>query len=107
MVRKLQYSIKSNYWQNTKTMNILEVANEIVNNRSEEKQRQYGPFSNSMEKAAQIASLLTSKKLSAEDMYLCMIAIKLSREAFNHKEDNLLDLVAYTAALNNYYNENK
>jgi sensor histidine kinase regulating citrate/malate metabolism len=86
-------------------MNILEVANEIVNNRSEEKQRQYGPFSNSMEKAAQIASLLTSKKLSAKDMYLCMIAIKLSREAHNHKEDNLLDLVAYVAALNNYYNE--
>ena len=35
-------------------MNILEQANEIVNKRSEEKERAYGPFSEGMERAAMI-----------------------------------------------------
>ena len=33
-----------------------------------------------------------------------MIALKLSRQAYNHKEDNLLDCVAYMASLNDYQN---
>ena len=33
-------------------MNILKKANEIVNERSEEKAREYGPFSDSLRKAA-------------------------------------------------------
>ena len=35
-------------------MNILEKANEIINTRSEEKDRMYGPMSEGMEIAAQI-----------------------------------------------------
>ena len=34
-----------------------------------------------------------------------MVALKLSRESYNHKEDNLLDAVAYLGALNNLHNE--
>jgi len=84
------------------TMNILEKANEIINLRSEEKERMYGPFDEGMEKAAKLASLLTNKQIEARDMYLCMIALKLSRESYNYKEDNLLDCVAYIGALNNH-----
>jgi hypothetical protein len=85
-------------------MNILEKANEIVNLRSEEKEREYGPFEEGMEKAANIASIMCSKKITTTDMYNCMIALKLSRESYNHKEDNLLDAVAYIGSLNNYKN---
>lgn len=89
-------------------MNILEQANQIINLRSEEKERMYGPIAESMEKASQLASLMTSKSITAEDLYLCMVAIKLSRESYSHKEDNLLDAVAYLGALNNYQqNKNK
>ena len=35
-------------------MNILEKADQIVNHRSEEKERMYGPFGKSMERAAAI-----------------------------------------------------
>lgn len=83
-------------------MNILEKANEIVNLRSEEKERMYGPFEEGMEKAAKIASIITNKDISTKDMYLCMVALKLSRESYNYKEDNLLDAVAYLGALNNF-----
>tara|TARA_R110002012_G_scaffold321403_1_gene549063 strand:+ start:242 stop:502 length:261 start_codon:yes stop_codon:yes gene_type:complete len=83
-------------------MNILEIANEIINNRSQEKERMYGPFSEGMERAAMIASGSTGKQFTAQDMFMCLVALKLSRQSYNHKEDNLLDAVAYLAALNNY-----
>jgi hypothetical protein len=85
-------------------MNILEQANEIIYKRNEEKARQYGPMQEGMQEAAKIASLLSLKELTAVDMYNCMIALKLSRQAYNHKEDNLLDAVAYMASLNDYQN---
>lgn len=85
-------------------MNILERANKIVNHRSEEKERMYGPFSESMKRATDIynASSPDNEKISVKGMYRAMIALKLSREAYSHKEDNLLDAAAYIGALNNY-----
>jgi hypothetical protein len=84
---------------------ILIEAENIVNKRSEEKEREYGPFSKGMERAAQIASGSTGKNITPKDMYLCLIALKLSRESYNHKRDNLLDAIAYLAALDNYENK--
>ena len=83
-------------------MNILEEANKIINLRSEEKERMYGPFEQGMERAAMIASGCTGKNITASDMYICLVALKLSRQSYNHKEDNLLDAVAYLGSLNNY-----
>jgi DNA-binding protein H-NS len=88
-------------------MNILEKANEIVFLRSEEKERQYGPFTEGMHRASKIASGMTGKDITTEDMFKCMVALKLSRESYNHKYDNLLDAIAYLAALNEYHNEHK
>ena len=85
-------------------MNILEKANNIVNERSEEKERMYGKFDDGMDRAADILTAMTGQKHTAELIYKAMIALKLSRESFNHKEDNLLDAAAYIGALNNYIN---
>jgi DNA-binding protein H-NS len=85
-------------------MNILEKANEIVNLRSEEKERQYGPFEEGMERAAKIFNAMTGLNVDAVIIYKALIALKLSRESYNHKEDNLLDAVAYLASMNNYLN---
>jgi len=85
-------------------MNILLKANQIVFERNEEKERMYGPFQEGMQEAAKIASLMSRKEITAVDMYNCMIALKLSRQSYNHKEDNLLDCVAYIASLNDYQN---
>jgi hypothetical protein len=86
-------------------MNILEQANEIVNKRSEEKERMYGPFSEGMDRAAMIMRGMTGKDLTGEDMYAALIALKLSRHSYNYKEDNLLDAVAYLGALDNHIKE--
>jgi len=86
-------------------MNILKEADKIINERAEEKERTYGPFEDSMTKAASIASELCNKHITTEDFYKCMIALKMSRMAYNLKEDTLLDCVAYVGALNNYKND--
>jgi Domain of unknown function (DUF6378) len=83
-------------------MNILKEADNIVNNRSQEKERQYGNFDKSMELTAQIFNAMSGLNLSAVNMYQVLIAQKLAREANRHKEDNLLDAVAYIGAMNNY-----
>jgi hypothetical protein len=80
--------------------NILEKANEIVFTRNEEKERMYGPFEEGMAKAARIALEISRKEFTTQDMYHCMIALKLSRQAYHHKEDNLLDAISYMASLN-------
>ena len=88
-------------------MNILEKADQIVNHRSEEKERMYGPFSKSMARATLIynASSPEDEQISVQGMYRALIALKLSREAYSHREDNLLDAAAYIGALNNFINE--
>jgi hypothetical protein len=81
-------------------MNILEQANEIVFKREGKKEQQYGPFSEGMDKTAKIASLLSNKEITKNDCYNVMIALKLAREAHCHKEDNILDAIAYMAQRN-------
>jgi len=85
--------------------NILNEANQIINNRSEEKERQYGPFSEGMERAAKIASGMSGNDWSAHDMFIAMIALKFSRQSYNFKEDNLLDAAAYIGGWQNYIDE--
>lgn len=85
-------------------MNILEKANEIVNLRKEEKEREYGPFIECNKRCAIIASKMSGKDYTTEDVYIIQIALKLARNSFSYKEDTLLDLVAYIGAYNNFKN---
>jgi len=88
-----------------KNKNILEEANEIVNRRSQEKERMYGPFSEGMERAAMIMRGMTGKNFTAEDVYVALVALKLSRHSYNYRRDNLLDATAYLGALDNYISD--
>jgi|TARA_B110000238_G_C15714059_1_gene263828 hypothetical protein len=84
---------------------ILAEADGIVNNRDEEKERQYGPFSEGMDRAASIFNGMTGLEVTGKEMYMALIALKFSRESYNHKRDNLLDSVAYIQGLENYINK--
>jgi hypothetical protein len=84
---------------------ILEEADGIVNHRNEEKDREYGPFSEGMDRAASIFNGMTGLTVTGKEMYIALIALKFSRESYNHKRDNLLDSVAYIQGLENYINE--
>ncbi len=86
-------------------MNILNEANKIINERSEEKERQYGPIGEGLERAALIASGMTGKDFTADDIFAALIALKFSRHSYNYKEDNFLDAAAYLGAWNNHIQE--
>tara|TARA_Y100001963_G_C6704052_1_gene410990 strand:+ start:640 stop:909 length:270 start_codon:yes stop_codon:yes gene_type:complete len=86
---------------------ILLKAEDIVNKRSEEKERQYGDFEEGMQRAAKIAQGCTGLPITDKHMYLIIVALKLSREGYNHKQDNILDAIAYLAALDNTYKKKK
>jgi len=90
-----------------KKKSILKEADEIINNRSEEKERQYGPFSEGMDRAASIFNGMTGLNVTGKEMYMALILLKFSRESYNHKRDNLLDAVAYIGALDNYIEEDE
>lgn len=86
-------------------MNILKEADRIINKRSEEKERQYGPMDESIERTASIASAILGRKLDAHDVFAVLVALKFSRHATSYKEDNFLDAAAYLGAWNNYIQE--
>ena len=88
-----------------KKESILKRADEIIHNRSEEKERMYGPFSEGMRRAAMIATGMTGKEFTGSDIYAVMVALKLSRHSYSYRQDNLLDACAYLGALDNYVNE--
>jgi hypothetical protein len=85
-----------------KIINILEHARKIIYEKSEEKDRQYGDFFENMEDAAKIASVMSKKEITAEDVYHSMIGLKFARESNSHKYDNLMDGIAYIASLHEY-----
>lgn len=83
--------------------NILQESESIVFKRKSEKERQYGPFDESMERATKFFNLMvTDKELTTEDMFKCMIALKHSRLAYNSKHDTFLDMIGYVAGLQYY-----
>jgi len=76
---------------------ILDEANEIIFGRTREKEGEYGPLIDSMKKSAIIATQLTNKDLTTDDMYKCAIAMKMARMAYKLKYDTFLDTIGYIA----------
>lgn len=76
---------------------ILAEAEDIVNGS---RQSDYGDANESFSRIATIASVMVGKELSPEDCCAVMMAVKLVRESFAHKRDNLVDLCGYAELMN-------
>ena len=76
---------------------ILSEAEEIVNGS---RHSDYGDAKESFSRIATIASVMTGKELAPEDCCAVLMAVKLVRESFNHKRDNLVDLCGYAELMN-------
>ena len=76
---------------------ILAEAEEIVNGS---RQADYGDAKESFTKVASVASVMTGKELSPDDCCAVLMAVKLVRESFAHKRDNLVDLCGYAEIMN-------
>jgi len=104
------YESKEKREKNNKTkhkQSICQEAHNIVNDRNEEKERMYGPFSEGMDRAALIFNGMSGLNITGKEMYIALIALKFSRESYTHKRDNLLDAVSYIQGLDNYENNKK
>ena len=76
---------------------ILDEAKAIVEGS---RQSDYGDPVESFDKIAKVASMITGGDLTPKDCCAVMIAVKLVRESFAHKRDNLVDLCGYADLLN-------
>lgn len=82
---------------------ILIEAEEITSSNS----RGYEKPAVAFKKIAQIASAITGKEFTARDACFFFMAVKLQREGFSHKRDNLVDLAGYANLLNQLEEEGK
>ncbi|MBU0641297.1 MAG: DUF4406 domain-containing protein [Planctomycetes bacterium] len=86
------------------TASILDTARKVT---SGDRREDYGDPSDDFERAALMwtgilhPKLAADQRITASDVPLCMIAIKLAREVHSHKRDNLVDIAGYarTAAM--------
>lgn len=89
------------------TQSPLQEADKIVNKRTEERDREYGGFTESMAKTARIATELCGKEILTSDAFMVLIALKLSRVSHSPKFDSFVDLIGYAEGLWNYIQEGK
>ncbi len=75
---------------------ILEEAARI---RSGERNVDYGDAVESFERVAEIANAITGLSLTPAECCKVLIAVKLTRERYNHKRDNLVDACGYIEIL--------
>ena len=92
---------KARHYGPEKSDSILLEAENLVNG---ERDDQYGDCVAQFERYAEIASLIGKNKLSPADIVNALIAVKLGREAYKHKRDNLTDLCGYAEIKNRIEN---
>lgn len=67
-------------------------ADRLVNT---ERQSDYGDPSINLQRIAAVVSTVLNREISAQEIALIFLAVKLCREGANHKRDNLLDIACY------------
>lgn len=79
-------------------MDLLDRCKKTLEDRSD----QYDESDLTNERAAKIASVMSNRLITVRDMYNMEIALKLARQAYRHKEDNILDAINYLVLLNKH-----
>lgn len=64
---------------------------------AQERQEQYGSAGDSMQLACDILDVAFGIKLKVSELAKVLVALKLSREKFLHKDDNIIDSINYLA----------
>ena len=83
--------------------NILEDCIKIAN----ERQASYGESSSSLQKTCDILRVAFNIELTTPELALVLVALKLSREKNQHKDDNIKDCINYLAIYLHTYEKHK
>jgi hypothetical protein len=79
-----------------KKENVLEEALSIT---STDRRSQYGHPKVDFERTAKITSVLLDKEITAKEIVIMLIAMKLSRNAYQYKRDTCVDIAGYARVL--------
>jgi hypothetical protein len=77
---------------------LIDKAKDIL--MKDDEHRKYGDLIESTERTAQVASVLFGSEVPPELVTIVYIAGKICREGYSHKEDNIVDAIAYLEMLN-------
>lgn len=77
-------------------MNILQEADNLINGA---RQGSYGHPLDNFTDTAKMWSVILGADVTAEQVGLCMIAVKLCRQIHQEKRDNLVDIAGYAGTL--------
>ena len=80
----------------TSRVSVLDEAKALVDG---DRARDYGPAKESFERIAKMWSVVLNAEISPRQVALCLMAMKLSREAMQPKHDNLVDFCGYALLL--------
>lgn len=80
--------------------NILTEADKLVNG---ERAESYGSPRKSFDTVARLWQPILGVSITAEQVALCMIQLKIARELNKHKTDNLVDIAGYAQCLEKCY----
>jgi hypothetical protein len=79
-----------------KTDNILKEAEQAVYS---DRAADYGTVTDNFNSIAQLWSTVLKTHVTAEQVGLCMIQVKVAREMYKQKRDNLVDIAGYAGCL--------
>ncbi len=74
------------------------IATEAVSLVTGERQKTYGHPSKNFEDTARLWSVVLGIEVTPQQVALCMVQLKLAREVFSPKRDNLVDAIGYLLA---------
>jgi len=76
----------------------------------EERQKDYGHPTENFDRTAKLANAMqfrifdsesaSYRALNASDVPIFMLCVKMAREAYKHKEDNIIDMMGYLHTFN-------
>ena len=82
---------------------VLEEAQSLVYG---ERDKDYGKVTPNFSRIAQIWGAILGCEVTAEQVGLCMIGVKMARQCHKPKRDNLVDIAGYAATLEKLEKEN-
>lgn len=65
-----------------------------------DRSKDYGHPLDDFSRTAKIWSAILDKDVTAEQVALCMVGVKISRQCNKHKDDNIIDGIGYFLTLN-------
>lgn len=83
------------------------IASEAIGLVSEDRQKTYGHPSKNFAETARLWSVVLGIEVTATQVALCMVQVKIAREIFSPKRDNLVDAIGYLLAYDATESEDK